>query len=76
MTSPPRQDRRVDAAGPACSVPGARLDPATAGASRLSRVIAPLLREHGLTVTPYPAGGGEPRELAVTNPAFPGGGGW
>jgi hypothetical protein len=31
-----------------------------------------MLREHGLTVTPYPADAGEPQELAVANPAFPG----
>jgi hypothetical protein len=73
MTSPLRQDRRVQAAGPVPGVPRARPGrPAGGGAGRLSRVIAPLLREHGLTVTPYPAGAGEPRELVVTNPAFPG----
>jgi hypothetical protein len=38
------------------------------GVSRLSRVIAPLLREHGFTVTPYPAVADEPRELVVINP--------
>ena len=72
MTSPPRSVRRAEAAAPARCAPAARPDRAADGASRLSRVIAPLLREHGLTVTPYPAGDGEPRELAVTNPAFPG----
>jgi hypothetical protein len=35
-------------------------------------VIAPLLHEHGLAITPYPADAREPRELVVTNPAFPG----
>jgi hypothetical protein len=39
--------------------------------SRLSRVIAPLLHEHGLAVTPYPPDADQPRELVVTNPAFP-----
>lgn len=39
--------------------------------SRLSRVIAPLLREYGLEVQLYPTEGAEPRELLVRNPRFP-----
>ena len=69
MTSPPRQDCRAAAACPARGAPDGA---PSREVGRLSRLIAPLLREHGLTVTPYPADADEPRELAVTNPAFPG----
>lgn len=69
MTRPLRQDRRVEAARPTRGVAETR--PERPPSTRLSRVIAPLLRDHGLTVTPYPACAHEPRELVVTNPAFP-----
>lgn len=39
--------------------------------SRLTKIIAPMLREHGLDVREVEGISGDVRELVVTNPAFP-----
>lgn len=39
--------------------------------SRLTKIIAPFLRKHGLDVREVEDSAGEIRELVVTNPAFP-----
>jgi hypothetical protein len=39
--------------------------------SRLTRVVAPMLRSAGLDVREVSRAGGEVRELVVTNPRFP-----
>lgn len=39
--------------------------------SRLTKIIAPILRDHGLDVREVEGVKGETRELVVTNPAFP-----
>jgi hypothetical protein len=39
--------------------------------SRLTKIIAPILRAHGLDVRPVEGLNGDIRELVVTNPSFP-----
>jgi hypothetical protein len=39
--------------------------------SRLTKIVAPILREHGLDVRPVEGLNGDTRELVVTNPSFP-----